>query len=117
MPSHLDSETLQAALAGYQHQIEEIEAKMAELRGRLHPPVGTLPTPVGNRKKRRVMSASARKRIAAAQRKRWAEYKKEQEAPAKKRKLSAAGRKRIAAATKKRWADFRAKQAAGKKTA
>lgn len=65
------------------------------------------------------MSASARRRIALAQKKRWAAYKsgqdtQEQPKP-KKRHLSAAGRARIIAATKKRWAAFRkAKQEARK---
>jgi hypothetical protein len=64
------------------------------------------------------MSASARRRIAAAQKKRWAEVRKEAEvgmttktksAPLrKKRRLSAAGRKAIIEATKKRWAAVRA---------
>ncbi len=71
------------------------------------------------------MSASARRKIATAQKKRWAEYHKTgapakataaaKEAPAKKRKLSAAGRKRIIEATKKRWAEFRAQKAAAAK--
>jgi hypothetical protein len=59
------------------------------------------------------MSAAARKRIGDAQRKRWAESKRQsaspsasatREAPKPKRKLSAAGRKRIIEATKRRWA-------------
>jgi hypothetical protein len=59
------------------------------------------------------MSAAARKRIGDAQRKRWAESKKQSESPSEratrealkpKRKLSAAGRKRISEATKRRWA-------------
>jgi hypothetical protein len=66
------------------------------------------------------MSASARKRIALAQKKRWAVYKAEhgakQAAPKaqKKRVISAAGRARIAAATKKRWAAYRKAQEAPK---
>jgi len=69
--------------------------------------------------KRRRLSAEARARIAAAQRKRWASKKQSKEpakpAPAKatkKRKLSVAGRKRIIEATKKRWAAYNAKKAA-----
>ena len=60
------------------------------------------------------LSASARKRIAAAQRKRWAAVRAQGKGVAtakaagpKKRKLSAAGRKAIIAATKKRWAAVR----------
>jgi hypothetical protein len=68
------------------------------------------------------MSAAVRKRMGDAQRKRWAESKKESEppspvtpdAPKAKRNLSAAGKAAIVAALKKRWA---AKRAAAKKAA
>ncbi len=69
------------------------------------------------------MSAAARKRIAEAQRKRWAAYRKEEKpatgkktaatknAPAQpRRRMSAAARKRVAEAQKKRWAAVRAKK-------
>jgi hypothetical protein len=58
------------------------------------------------------MSAAGRSRIAAAQRTRWAEYRKAKNEAPKKRRISAAGRKRIIAATKKRWAEFWKKKAA-----
>jgi hypothetical protein len=67
------------------------------------------------------MSAAARKRIALAQKKRWAAYKADHGTKAatpksapepKKRVISEAGRARIVAATKKRWAAFRKAQAA-----
>jgi hypothetical protein len=62
------------------------------------------------------MSAAARKLIAAAQRRRWAKFKKEKAAEAKpkaKRRLSPEGRKRIVEAAKRRWAELRkAKSAA-----
>ena len=67
----------------------------------------------------RKLSASARARIAAAQRARWAKVRENKEAPAKvvpirgKRTLSAAARKKIAAAQRARWAKVKA----GKKTA
>jgi hypothetical protein len=74
------------------------------------------------------MSAAGRKRIAAAQRKRWAAYRKADKpeaekktvavqkaaAPSAKRRMSAAARKRIADAQKNRWAAHRAKKAAPK---
>jgi len=64
------------------------------------------------------MSAAARRRIALAQKKRWAAYKAAKGTPAKpkpqKRMLSAAGRARIVAATKKRWAAYRKAQQAAK---
>ena len=67
----------------------------------------------------RKLSAAARARIAAAQRKRWAKVRAKAGAPAKivpirgKRTLSAAARKKIAAAQRARWAKVKA----GKKTA
>ena len=121
MPTHLDSETLQAALVGYQHQLDQINAKMAELRGQLkgEAPARTAvaeaaPAAAGGK---RALSTAARLRIARAQRKRWAEYHKAKEAPAPKRNMSAAARERIAAATRKRWAEFRANKAAALKAA
>jgi hypothetical protein len=68
----------------------------------------------------RVVSAAARRRMAAAQRARWArERKKTQTGSAKgqrsaaspRRTLSPAARRRIAAAQKARWAKFRAQHA------
>ena len=69
------------------------------------------------KRKRRRISAAKRKRIAEAQRTRWAAIKQQSapslqtvksEAPKRKRRLSAAGRKRIIEATKRRWALKRA---------
>ena len=62
---------------------------------------------------KRTMSASARARIAAAQKARWAKVKSEKAAKTGKRKLSAAARGKIAAAAKARWAKAKA---AGKNT-
>jgi hypothetical protein len=59
----------------------------------------------------RTMSASARRRIAAAQRARWAKQKGTGSASGTvrpKRKMSAAGIARIRAAAKARWAKVRA---------
>jgi hypothetical protein len=73
----------------------------------------------GKRTGTRRLSASARKRIAAAQRARWAKVRDKAGAQTKavpirrKRTLSAAARKKIAAAQKARWAKVKA----GKKTA
>jgi hypothetical protein len=108
-----DYSLLEAALIGYQHQRELLAVKIAEIQRQL----GNAPaTPSTETPKKRVMNAAARKRIAQAQRKRWAEYHKTQGAPAKKKRtMSAEGRERIAEATRKRWAEFRAaKAAAGK---
>jgi hypothetical protein len=80
MAVKLDSATLQAALVGYQRQLEEIQAKMAELRRRLGRNNGSVASPArpgrpaGRRRHR--MSAEGRARIAAAQRARWAKVKR-----------------------------------------
>jgi hypothetical protein len=67
--------------------------------------------------RRRVVSAAARQRMAAAQRARWARERQktqtgsakgQRRAPSPRRTLSPAARRRIAAAQKARWAKFRA---------
>jgi hypothetical protein len=65
--------------------------------------------------------SAVRKRIADAQRKRWAAMKEASGQPSTserakpKRKISAAGRKAIIEATRKRWAAFRAQKERAKK--
>ena len=86
MPNSLDKATLEAALIGYQHQAEEIQAKIADIRRMLggNPPAAPAPkakkaaTPAAPRKQKHKMSAEGRARIAAAQRARWAKVKKGQ---------------------------------------
>src|ERR1051326_2330066 len=110
----VDRNLLEAALFGYERQRDEIEAKIAEIRNQIGGKPAAAPAAPG---RRRTMNAAARARIAAAQRKRWAEYKKTHGTPAKapkaKRVLSAAARKHIADATRKRWIEYRAAKAAG----
>ena len=82
-----DRDLLAMALVGYEAEKVRINAAIAEIKAKL----GTgAPAP-----RKRTMSAAARKRIAAAQRKRWAAVKKQGQSAAapKRRKLSAAGRK------------------------
>jgi len=82
MSLQLDQGTLQAALVGYQYQLQHIEAKMAELRRQLggsakkllSAPLPEAAVAEGPRKHR--MSPEGRERIAAAQRARWAKVKK-----------------------------------------
>jgi len=118
-PTKQDNEILEAALIGFQHQRDQIQQKIAELQSRIggqpasQPAAAAAKAPAG---KKRTMSASARRRIALAQKKRWAAFKAQHKTAAapkpQKRKLSAAGRARIVAATKKRWAAFRKSQEA-----
>ncbi|HLK63261.1 MAG TPA: hypothetical protein VKU19_07465 [Bryobacteraceae bacterium] len=106
-PNH---ELLAAALAGYKHQAEVLGERIAELRRRL----GKVPSVAGMTKPKRKMSESARRRISAAQQKRWAAIKKSGTSAATKRTMTAEGKARIAEATRKRWAEFRAQKAAAR---
>jgi len=117
MPTKLDNEILAAAIEGFEAQKKRLDAQIAEIRQLLH---GGSAGPAATQepaRKRRTMSAAGRKRVAEAQRKRWAAIKKQSGATPEgakagaqkpKRKLSAAGRKRIVEATKRRWELVRA---------
>ena len=110
----LDRETLEAALIGYEHAKKEIDTKIEELRTHLrgHLAPAAVSAPAG----KRARSAAVRKRMAAAQQKRWAAKRaamaevtpksKAQggKAAGKRAPLSAEARERIAAAQRKRWA-------------
>ena len=72
----LDASLLHAALVGYEQRLVEIDHRIAEIRkqlgGRAKPPVAGSETGMP----KRVLSAAARRRIGAAQRKRWAAHRK-----------------------------------------
>ena len=74
----MDRSTLEAALIGYEFQLKVIEEKMAAVRaqlgGKAARVAATTTTDIGASKPKRTMSAAARKRIAAAQKKRWAAF-------------------------------------------
>ena len=114
----IDSSILGAALIGYQHERDQIDAKIAEIR-QIGGQTPQASAPEGEAPTKRVVGAAARKRMAAAQRRRWAEFRKAKAAPApaKARRLSAAGRKQIIEATKRRWAEVRARKAVAEKAA
>jgi hypothetical protein len=109
--ARINNDLLAMALIGYEAEAAKIDATVAEiqaqlgLRGAKVATDGVVPA-------KRVMSALARKRIAAAQRKRWAAIKQAKSEP--KRTLSAAARKRIGDGQRKRWAVVR--KAAAKKS-
>lgn len=119
MPTaRLTHEIITAAIEGYESQKTGLDQKIADLRAMLNGgPAAAAPTseaPTGKRKK---FSAAARRKMALAQKARWAKLRGDSERPApaeapkKKRKLSRAGRAAIIAATKKRWAAVRAAKA------
>ena len=78
-------EVLEAALQGLEAQREKLDQQIAQVRGliggrRGRPATARVDqasgTPVA--RKKRVLTAEARKRIAAAQKKRWAAFRKNQ---------------------------------------
>lgn len=118
MPTQkLTKDILTAAIEGFEAQKKSIGTQIAELRQMLAGgPVETATTPVAPTRKRKNFSAAARRKMALAQKARWARIKGESESPAPatpkpakaKRKLSAAGRRAIAEAARKRWAAIKA---------
>jgi cell division septum initiation protein DivIVA len=76
-----DAGLLQAALYGYQVEKEKIEARIhdlqAQLKGKKTPAASAKTAKAGGKRK---MSAAARARIGAAQKKRWAEFHKKKAA-------------------------------------
>ena len=112
MSVKLTPEVITAAIEGFQAQTQRIDEQISELRAMLNgrqPTAATAPQTT----KRSTMSAAGRKRIAEAQRKRWAALKGASgpamtQPPKRRRRLSAAGRAAIVAALKKRWAEKRA---------
>jgi hypothetical protein len=74
----LDAHLLHAALVGYQAERDRIEAAIAGLQKRIGKggAASAAAAPAPKTRSRRHMSADARRRIAEAQKKRWAEYHK-----------------------------------------
>jgi hypothetical protein len=96
--NQVDRLTLEMALVGYEAERQKIEATMAALRKQLGGRSAGRAAVNGSRPKR-VLSAAAKRRIAAGQRKRWAALHAGRNAAkgtAPKRKLSAAVRARLA---------------------
>lgn len=88
-------------------QVQALEAAISALQGTRS--AGRIKSPLHVR---RSMSPAARKRIAEAQRRRWAQVRAGASGKRSKgkRTLSPEARKRIIAAQKARWAKFRAKK-------
>jgi hypothetical protein len=102
MSRQVDTATLQMALIGCQAQLVQLNEKMQEIQRRLggRPAAtdgrGDVPGPF---LRKRHMSAAGRRRIAAAQRKRWAAFHKGARAKkgAVKRTLSPEAKSKLAA--------------------
>ncbi len=74
-----DQNMLAMALVGYEVEKKKIEERIKEIRARLgggRPAAKAGAPEPGEAPKRRKLSKAARKRIAAAQKKRWAEHRK-----------------------------------------
>jgi hypothetical protein len=73
-----DQNMLAMALVGYEVEKKKIEERIKEIRARLGgKPAAKAGAPEpGEAPKRRKLSKAARNRIAAAQKKRWAEHRK-----------------------------------------
>ena len=73
-----DVGTLQMALIGFQIEKQRIEAKMREIQSQLRGRRAATPSDGGEAPapRKRELSEAARKRIANAQKKRWAEHRK-----------------------------------------
>jgi hypothetical protein len=75
----LDPDIINAALIGYQQELERIKGKIADLQRQLGRRSEAAPAPAHARPARKHhVSAEGRARIAAAQRKRWAAAKRQQ---------------------------------------
>jgi hypothetical protein len=86
-----ESNILAAALDGLVAQRDKLDEQIRQIRGLLgkkspgrpaKSAAGTAAMSDDKPKRRRKMSAAARKRIAEAQKKRWSEYRKQQKAEA-----------------------------------
>ena len=119
MPKKLNEEIINAAIEGFKARKTHLNQRIAELREMLNggpAQAGAAAEPAPRKRQR--MSAAARRRIAMAQKARWARVRGESKpgsakvkTPKPKRRISEEGMKRIIAATKKRWRLQRAAQA------
>lgn len=78
-----ESAFLTAALEGLEMQKVRLEAQIATVRAMLGGKKVKEPEAAAAPAKRRKLSAAARKRIAVAQKRRWAEFRKQQPAGTK----------------------------------
>ena len=124
MPQTLPHEIVTAAISGLEAQKDKIDSQLAELRGMLDGRrTQSAMTPEAGPGRRKKFSAASRRKMALAQKARWARLKGEGEpaqaaaTPKRKRRMSKEGRARIVDATKARWARVRAEKAQQEKAA
>ena len=78
-----DTGMLAMALVGYELEKQKIEGKIRDIRAKLGGAIAAVKKVIAAPVKKRTLSAGARKRIAAAQRRRWAEHRKKEAQSAK----------------------------------
>lgn len=105
-------EVLEMALEGFRLQKLKIDAQMADVQAQLADLEGGTTNLVVLKPKRQI-SAAARARMGAAQRRRWAAVRKASKTKKRpvKRTYTAEGLKAISDAAKKMWAERRAMKA------
>jgi hypothetical protein len=84
--SKLNTAIIEAAIVGFEHQKTQIDVQIAELRAMLTGPAETATTPEATPSKRKRFSAAARRKMALAQKARWAKLRGETQQPAPARK-------------------------------
>jgi len=105
--SKLNRNIVEAAIVGFEHQKTLIDNQIGELRAMLIGSAETAATPEPAKPQRRKRSLAVRRKMALAQKNRWAKIRGEAEAPAPtpapkpKRKLSAAAKAKLVANLKK----------------
>jgi hypothetical protein len=117
----MDIQKIVTELSGERNRLDRAIAALESLsqpaRRRGRPPKSTIVSPAP-RKKRRTLSAAARKRISAAMKQRWAKWKGKSapkkvktalKKPGKRPRMSAAAKKRLSELMKARWAERKAK--------
>lgn len=84
MPRMVDNSILVMALVGLRAEAQRIDEKMAAIRKQLgiRAGKGAPPMSTNGERPKRALSAAARKRIALAQKKRWAAHRKAKAAAA-----------------------------------
>ena len=115
MPQKLTPEIITAAIAGFEAQKIRLDSQIAELRSLLSgESTESAATPSETGKPKRKVSVAARRKMAAAQKARWAGIKKAEpsasvasEIEKPRRKFSAASRRKMAAAQRARYAKLK----------
>jgi hypothetical protein len=107
---------LQSKRKELQHEISRVDAAISALSG-LNRQSVTVNSNGAGQTGRRILSIGARRRIAAAQRARWAKVRAQKKgtaasSPKKQRVMSLDARRRIAAAQRARWAKVRSQKKA-----